>query len=229
MMLKALFILPVTCFAIYAFATPESKVVEKLKTKVAAVEQSFQEIAAPTEEQTAPAVEEQIAESAVPVAELAEEPAVAEKTIAEVPVAVDPEASSKKEDLPEIVLTSLAKTSAEAPKDSVYNTPEKMAEFEGGFEAMYAWIGQNLKYPQEAEKNGIQGRVTIQFVIEKDGTISEVKALRNPNKLLAEEAERIVRLTAGKWTPAKEKGEIVRSHFRLPINFRLNTPPVNNK
>lgn len=234
MMLKALFILPVTCFAIYAFATPESKVVEKLKTKVAAVEQTFQEIAAPTEEQTAPAVEEQITESAAPVAEQAEEPTVEAEPAA----------------------------SAEAPKDSVYNTPEKMAEFQGGFEAMYQFLAQNLKYPKIAMECEVTGRITVSFTVEKDGTLSEVNIVSNKaglgmdvrdvegedantivtsykmkegdtqylshaefnssRKALEEEAIRVINLTSGKWSPAEDKGEKVCSNMRIPLSFRLN-------
>ena len=243
MMLKALFILPMTCFAIYAFATPENKVVEKLKTKVAAVEQTFQEIAAPAEEQTTeqpvPVVEEQIAEPAAPVVEQAEEPAVAEE-----PVVIEQEVSE------------------EAPKDSVYETPEKRAQFEGGDAAMYQFIAQNVKYPKIALECGVSGRVIVQFVVEKDGTISEASIYSNKagsgldvrdvegedatlivvaykekegdtqylsraeyntsRKALEEEALRVVNLTSGKWNPAEEKGKKVRCRYMLPISFRLN-------
>lgn len=243
MMLKALFILPMTCFAIYAFATPESKVVEKLKTKVAAVEQTFQEIAAPAEEQTVeqpvPVVEEQIAEPAAPVVEQAEEPAVAEE-----PVVVEQEVSE------------------EAPKDSVYETPEKRAQFEGGDAAMYQFIAQNVKYPKIALECGVSGRVIVRFVVEKDGTISEASIYSNKagsgldvrdvegedatlnvvarkekegdtqylsraeyntsRKALEEEALRVVNLTSGKWDPAEEKGKKVRCRYMLPLSFRLN-------
>ena len=248
MMLKALFILPMTCFAIYAFATPESKVVEKLKTKVAAVEQTFQEIAAPAEEQTAeqpvPVVEEQIAEPAAPVVEQVEEPAVAEEATAEEPVVVEQEVSE------------------EAPKDSVYETPEKRAQFEGGDAAMYQFIAQNVKYPKIALECGVSGRVIVQFVVEKDGTISEASIYSNKagsgldvrdvegeaatlnvvaykekegdtqylsraeyntsRKVLEEEALRVVNLTSGKWDPAEEKGKKVRCRYMLPLSFRLN-------
>jgi TonB family protein len=187
MMLKALFILPVTCFAIYAFATPEADA-QVPQVKKTAVTQQKKVTSTPQKK-----------------------------------AAVTPK--------PKVTnIQGKGTPSGEVkPEDKIFDVVEQNAQFEGGDEAVYKWIFQNLKYPQEAAKNGIQGRVIIQFVIEKDGTISEVKALRNPNKLLAEEAERIVRLTSGKWTPAKEKGEIVRSRFNIPINFRLNTPPVNNK
>ena len=243
MMLKALFILPMTCFAIYAFATPESKVVEKLKTKVAAVEQTFQEIAAPAEEQTAeqpvPVIEEQIAEPVAPVVEQAEEPAVAEE-----PVVIEQEVSE------------------EAPKDSIYETPEKRAQFEGGDDAMYQFIAQNVKYPKIAVECGVSGRLTVRFVVEKDGTVSEATIASNKagsgldvrdvegedatlivvtrkekegdtqylsraeyntsRKALEEEALRVVNLTSGKWNPAEEKGKKVRCKYMLPISFRLN-------
>ena len=239
LMLKAIAILPAICFAIYAFATPESKVVEKLKTQVAAVEQAFQEIAAPTEEQTAPAVEEQITESAAQITEQTEEPAVAE-----VPVAVEPE------------------TSAEAPKDSVYNTPEKRAQFQGGDQAMFSFIAQNLKYPKIAMECEVVGRITVSFTVEKDGTLSEVNIVSNKagsgmdvrdvegedantivtsykmkegdtqylshaelnssRKALEEEAIRAINLTSGKWSPAEDKGEKVRSNMRIPLSFQLN-------
>ena len=248
MMLKALFILPMTCFAIYAFATPESKVVEKLKTKVAAVEQTFQEIAAPAEEQTVeqpvPVVEEQIAEPAAPVVEQVEEPVVAEEAVAEEPVVVEQEVSE------------------EAPKDSVYETPEKRAQFEGGDAAMYQFIAQNVKYPKIALECGVSGRVIVRFVVEKDGTISEASIYSNKagsgldvrdvegedatlnvvarkekegdtqylsraeyntsRKALEEEALRVVNLTSGKWDPAEEKGKKVRCRYMLPLSFRLN-------
>ena len=232
MMLKALFILPVTCFAIYAFATPESKVVEKLKTKVAAVEQTFQEIAAPTEEQTTPVVEEQIAEPAAPVVEQAEEPAVAEEATAEEPVVVEQEVSE------------------EAPKDSIYETPEKRAQFEGGDAACYQFLAQNVKYPQIAVEHAVQGRVMVCFVVNKDGSVCDVTVVSNnaksnvevrdvegekeegaeyitlselnsARKALEEEAIRVIKAMP-KWNPAEEKGKKVRCRYMLPISFRLN-------
>ena len=236
MMLKALFILPVICFAIYAFATPESKVAEKLKTKVAAVEQTFQEIAAPAEEptaeQTVPVVEEQIAEPAAPVVEQVEEPAVAEEATAEEPVVVEHEVSE------------------EAPKDSIYETPEKRAQFKGGDAACYQFLAQNVKYPQIAVEHAVQGRVMVCFVVNKDGSVCDVTVVSNnaksnvevrdvegekeegaeyitlselnsARKALEEEAIRVIKAMP-KWNPAEEKGKKVRCRYMLPISFRLN-------
>ncbi len=107
-----------------------------------------------------------------------------------------------------------------ANNDSIYNIVEEKAQFPGGDMAMYKWIGYHLKYPEECRAKSIQGRVTIQFVVNKDGSISEIKTLRSPNPLLSKEAIRVVKAMP-KWSPAKVKGKVVRSYFRLPINFRI--------
>jgi beta-lactamase regulating signal transducer with metallopeptidase domain len=229
LMLKAVAILPVTCFAIYAFATPESKVVEKLKSQVAAIEQSIKNVETPVVEQT---VEEPVA--------------VVEQT-------TEPEMETVAEETPETVV---------APNDSIIDIPEKNAEFEGGYEAMYKLIAENMKYPQIAKECEVQGRVSVRFVVERDGTISNVTIYSNkaganvevrdvegedPNatvesytqkegdtqyltraefntarKALEEEAIRVVLTTSGKWQPAEDKGQKVRCRFNLPISYRLN-------
>lgn len=181
MLLKALFIIPATCFAIYAFATPE-----------------------------------RVAEA------------------------------------PETAVT---------PKDSIYNIVEKLPEFQGGVEAMYVHISRNMKYPKIAQECGVQGRVMARFVVEKDGTISDVTIAKNgaeasdvrdvegedpsitvvsytqkegdtqyltraeynsARKALEEEVVRVILTTSGKWQPGEDKGKKVRCSFMLPISFRLN-------
>lgn len=182
MLLKALFIIPATCFAIYAFATPE-RVAEAPETTV-------------------------------------------------------------------------------APKDSIYNVPEKLPAFQGGDNAMYAHISKTMKYPKIATECGVQGRVTARFVVETDGTVSEVNIFSNkagvgedvrdvegedPNitvtsytkkesekqylsraeyntarKALEEEVVRVILTTSGKWQPGEDKGKKVRCSFNVPINFRLS-------
>ena len=181
MLLKALFIIPATCFAIYAFATPER---------------------------------------------VAEAP---EKAI--------------------------------APKDSIYDIPEKLPEFEGGVEAMYKHISINMKYPKISQECSVQGRVMARFVVETDGTISDIQIASNKaggsevrdvegedpeitvtaytkkegdtqyltraeyntaRKALEDETIRVIKTTSGKWTPGKDKGKDVRCSFLLPIVFRLN-------
>ena len=100
------------------------------------------------------------------------------------------------------------------------------AEFPGGDMAMYKWIADNLKYPEECKAKDIQGRVTIQFVVNKDGSISEIKTLRSPNPLLSDEAIRVVSAMP-KWKPATQMDKPVRCNYRLPITFRL--PPAQTE
>lgn len=101
--------------------------------------------------------------------------------------------------------------------DAVIEVVEQPAEFPGN---VYQYIGSQIKYPKEAMENGIQGRVTVQFIVEKDGSISEAKVLRSPDPSLAKEALRIIS-GMPRWKPAMQKGEVVRSRYNLPIQFRL--------
>ena len=107
-----------------------------------------------------------------------------------------------------------------ADDDKIYDIVEENAQFPGGDAAMYKWIANHLQYPEECREKGIQGRVMIQFVVNKDGSITDVKVLKSPSALLSEEAIRVVKAMP-KWKPAKDKGKVVRSHFRLPIVFKL--------
>lgn len=105
-------------------------------------------------------------------------------------------------------------------KDKIYDTVEVMPEFPGGVEAMYKWLAEHLKYPAEAAKKKVQGRVFVQFVVEKDGTITQAEVKRSTDELLSDEAKRVVKLMP-KWTPGKVGGKPVRSVFNLPVIFRL--------
>ena len=134
--------------------------------------------------------------------------------------------------------------------DSVYHTPAKNAEYPGGFEECYKFMAQNIKYPKVCQYMGFQGRVVMGFVVEKDGSISDIRKVRGPGKTLSEinvvafkkdnpeatdvpkagddlgnmleaEAIRVLKMMP-RWTPAQnEKGELVRSHFIMPMMFRL--------
>ena len=104
--------------------------------------------------------------------------------------------------------------------NEVFTVTEDMAEFPGGEPALMAFIKQNLKYPMDCANEGVQGRVTLSMIIEKDGSISTVEELRSPDPRLTEEAVRVVK-SMPKWTPAKQRGQIVRIQYVLPITFRL--------
>lgn len=102
----------------------------------------------------------------------------------------------------------------------VFNTAEQMPEFSGGQSQLMNFISKNLKYPEEAEANGIQGRVTVEFIVNKDGSISDAKVPRSLDLALDEEAIRIVQ-SMPNWKPGKQHGKPVRVKFSIPVMFRL--------
>ena len=106
------------------------------------------------------------------------------------------------------------------PDDKVYDVVEQMPSFPGGPAALMQYISNSTRYSKVAEANGIQGRVTVQFVVEKDGSISGVKTMKSAEPSLDHEAERIVR-SMPKWNPGKSNGSPVRVKYFVPVVFRL--------
>ena len=104
--------------------------------------------------------------------------------------------------------------------EEIHNVVEKEAQFPGGDKALKSFLFNNLNYPKKAVKKGIQGTVLVEFVVEKDGTISNIRVKRSVSRELDAEAVRVVSIMP-KWKPATLKGEIVRSLYRLPIHFAL--------
>ena len=100
----------------------------------------------------------------------------------------------------------------------VFQVVEDMPQFPGG--DVTKWLAKNTRYPMIAQENGIQGRVFVQFVIEKDGSISNVKVLRPVDPSLDKEAVRVVS-SMPKWKPGKQRGKAVRVSYTVPINFQL--------
>ncbi|UKJ07724.1 energy transducer TonB [Solitalea lacus] len=98
---------------------------------------------------------------------------------------------------------------------------EENPEFPGGLEQIGKFIGKNLRYPAMARENNVQGRVMVTFVVEKDGSITDVKVLRGIGSGCDEEAARVVKAMP-KWKPGKQNGRPVRVQFSLPIVFRLD-------
>ena len=111
-------------------------------------------------------------------------------------------------------------------QDDVYQTVEEMPEFPGGIEGLMDYVSKNVKYPESAKEKNLQGRVMIKFVIEKDGSVSNVEVFRGWNNELDDEAVRVVKAMP-KWKPGKQDGKVVRVSFMLPINFVLGNemPP----
>jgi periplasmic protein TonB len=102
----------------------------------------------------------------------------------------------------------------------VFLIVEEPPTFPGGDAALYKWLGENLKYPEEAKELGIQGRVFVSFVVEPDGSPSNVVVKRGIGGGCDEEAIRIVKAMP-KWAPGKQRGQPVRVQFNLPIKFTL--------
>ncbi len=120
-----------------------------------------------------------------------------------------------------VLLFSFMTSTAQTKKnDMEYCIVEMMPQYPGGLAAMLKYIRENIKYPEQAMKERIQGRVTVSFIIEKDGSISDVKAVRSVHPLLDKEAVRMVK-SMPKWSPGKNNGKPVRVRFNLPVMFKL--------
>jgi periplasmic protein TonB len=98
---------------------------------------------------------------------------------------------------------------------------ENQPSFKGGQEAMVKFLMENIQYPPEAKKKGVQGTVFVQFVVKADGSVTNVKVLRGIGSGCDEEAFRVVKLMP-KWNPGTEKGKPVSVAFNLPIKFKLD-------
>lgn len=106
--------------------------------------------------------------------------------------------------------------------DTPFLIAERMPLFQGGDLIKFReWIQTRLRYPEEARKQGIQGRVVLTFVVERDGSVTETSVLQSPHQLLTTETLRIVRSSSGLWSPAEQKGEKVRLKYTLPVDFRM--------
>lgn len=105
-------------------------------------------------------------------------------------------------------------------EEQIFVAVEQPAEFPGGMAALMRWLNNNMRYPEAAQQNDIQGRVIVNFVVEKDGSIANVKIAKGVDKDLDREALRVVKKMP-KWQPGKNNGVAVRSYFNLPVIFRL--------
>jgi protein TonB len=109
---------------------------------------------------------------------------------------------------------------AEVEDDAIFVVAENAPEFPGGSDSLYAYIARNIKYPETAKKEKIEGRVFVTFVIEKDGQVSSAKILRDIGGGCGEEAIRVVK-NMPKWKPGTQRGNPVRFQFNLPVSFML--------
>ena len=109
----------------------------------------------------------------------------------------------------------------EVKTDVVFQVVEQMPEFPGGMGECMKWLQANMKYPKEAQDKGEQGRVIVQFVVEKDGSITDVKVVRSVSPILDAEALRVIS-SMPKWKPGMQRGKVVKVKYTMPVMFNLN-------
>jgi protein TonB len=119
-----------------------------------------------------------------------------------------------------LMTASAQKTVVSQSNQNIYNAVEQMPEFPGGMPAMMEFLQTNIKYPKDAIKQNVGGRVMVMFVVETDGSLSNVRVARKVFPSLDAEAVRVVKAMP-KWKPGKEKGRAVRVNFTMPIVFSL--------
>lgn len=198
---RMLVALPVAAVAVVAFATPKAESLSNV------IESESEALVS----KVMPAVKAQ----ADGASQVATEMAAADA----VPVKAEAEAQPKA-DAPEAIVPD--------DDDKVYDVVEQQPEFPGGTSGMAKWLGDNIKYPAEAAKQGIEGRVIVQFVVGSDGTVGDVKVVRPVNPLLDQEALRVINAMP-KWTPGKQDGKPVAVKYTIPVTFRQNGGAADGK
>ena len=107
-------------------------------------------------------------------------------------------------------------------KNKVFYFVEQMPSFPGGTVQLMKWLAEHLQYPAGALKTGVQGRVIIRFIVERDGSITDANVVRSVDSLLDKEAVRVVS-NMPKWIPGKQHGVPVRVEYHVPVTFRFKT------
>lgn len=113
------------------------------------------------------------------------------------------------------------KVKEEADEESIVLFPHQMPEFPGGMKSLNRWLSMNIKYPETAQEMNIAGRVYLNFVVDKDGSISNIKITRGVDPLLDQEAIRVIS-SMPKWKPGLQNGKPVRVAYNIFVTFQLN-------
>ena len=119
-----------------------------------------------------------------------------------------------------LMTANAQKTVVSQTNQKVYDTVDQMPEYPGGMQAMIEFLQTSMKYPEDAAKQKVEGRVMVQFVVETDGSVSDVHVAKQVFPSLDAEAIRVVQAMP-KWTPGKNGGQVVRVKYNLPIVFRI--------
>ena len=121
----------------------------------------------------------------------------------------------------EVKYTPVEVEEEEVDEQEIFTIVEEMPEYPGGIAAALKWIANELKYPAIAQENGVQGRVTVRFTINADGSVVDPAILRGVDPHLDKEALRVIGKMP-KWKPGKQRGKAVRVSYNLPVRFKLN-------
>ncbi|HIY48866.1 MAG TPA: energy transducer TonB [Candidatus Barnesiella excrementavium] len=117
--------------------------------------------------------------------------------------------------------TAAPADSTSLSSDSIFEVAEVMPEFPGGTQALFKFIGENLQYPQNAIDGQIEGRVVVQFVVDKEGKVGNIQVVRSIDKMLDQAAIDVVRALPD-WKPGMQDGQPVNVRYTLPVNFKLS-------
>ncbi len=142
-----------------------------------------------------------------------------EKMIKELDVVVDIEMTEQLElnEIQEFTIEEVVEEKAE----EIFTVVETPPSPPGGLEAFYAFIGENLKYPQAAMRLNLEGRTYVQFVVEKDGSLTDIQVVKGFHETTNAEAIRVLKISP-KWNPGKQRGRPVRVRYVIPIRFKIH-------
>ena len=120
----------------------------------------------------------------------------------------------------EVKYTPVEVEEEEVEEQQIFQVVEEMPEFPGGMGECMKFLGKNIKYPTISQENGVQGRVIVQFVVNRDGSIVDPVVVRGVDPYLDKEALRVISMMP-KWKPGKQRGKAVRVKYTVPVMFRL--------
>ena len=195
--LKYLYVLPVAAIAVTAFARPE-------------VSETVEEISAVKVNDLTAIVETKVAESSgqlLPVQSVPKD-------------SVNRKSKVAVQQMDELVVVGYASKDSVKDREPVFNVVEQMPSFPGGMEALMQYLAKNMRYPVEAQKSKVQGRVVVGFIVSKDGDIKKAHILRGVDPELDAEAIRVIE-SMPRWMPGMQRGKAVAVSYTLPVMFRL--------
>ena len=195
--LKYLYVLPVAAIAVTAFARPE-------------VSETVEEISAVKVNDLTAIVETKVAESSGQLLSVQSVPKDSVNRKSKVAV----------QQMDELVVVGYASKDSVKDREPVFNVVEQMPSFPGGMEALMQYLAKNMRYPVEAQKNKVQGRVVVGFIVSKDGDIKKAHILRGVDPELDAEAIRVIE-SMPRWMPGMQRGKAVAVSYTLPVMFRL--------